>query len=154
MPEGALVKWSLSPAYDALSRNLERALTPADIAAMRWEEVEAEPPVEGRNELVLAISELGGGWGFVCRVTPLTAGGPEEHHGAGRDVQHAQHAGDRSQHDPADREREGEGRGIDRGWPQHHSTVAERNTASDDEEPHDAEAKRHGDTLHAGRLLR
>jgi hypothetical protein len=40
-----LTKWSLSPAYDALARNKE-----------------------GRNELVLAVSEIGGGWGFICRL--------------------------------------------------------------------------------------
>ena len=26
---------------------------------------------KGKNELVLALSELGGGWGFVCRLEPL-----------------------------------------------------------------------------------
>ncbi len=26
------------------------------------------PLKKGRNELVLAVSELGGGWGFVCRL--------------------------------------------------------------------------------------
>jgi len=26
------------------------------------------PLRKGRNELVLAVSELGGGWGFICRV--------------------------------------------------------------------------------------
>jgi hypothetical protein len=173
MPEGTLVKWSLSPAYDALSRDLERALTPAEADAMQWQDVEAEAPgivpinryresphprvsfasdfgkrldpqpgtkvvyartfidaergelrrlalgysdevsvflngrilyrgrsaqyfrdpaflgivsadndavylplVQGRNELVLAVSELGGGWGFVCRLTPLRASRP------------------------------------------------------------------------------
>ena len=45
MPSGILTKWSLSPAYDALARNKE-----------------------GRNELVLAVSEVGGGWGFICRL--------------------------------------------------------------------------------------
>jgi hypothetical protein len=44
MPAGTLVRWSLSPSFDALARNLERAPSPADIAAMRWQEVEAEPP--------------------------------------------------------------------------------------------------------------
>jgi len=170
MPEGTLVKWSLSPAYEALERNLERALASAEIASMRWEDVEAEAPgivaisryresphprvsfandfgkrlepqpgtkvvyartiieadrsevrklalgysdevsvflngrilfrgrsaqyfrdpaflgivsaendavylplVAGRNELVLAVSELGGGWGFVGRLTALAA---------------------------------------------------------------------------------
>jgi hypothetical protein len=173
MPEGTLVKWSLSPAYDALSRDVERALTPPEAESMPWQDVEAEAPgivpinryresphprvsfandfskrlepqpgtkvvyartfvdaersevrklalgysdevsvflngrilyrgrsaqyfrdpaflgivspdndtvylplVQGRNELVLAVSELGGGWGFVCRLAPLRAGGP------------------------------------------------------------------------------
>jgi hypothetical protein len=26
---------------------------------------------KGRNELLLAVSELGGGWGFVCRLEDL-----------------------------------------------------------------------------------
>ena len=165
MPPGALTRWSLSPAYDALARDLERPLSPAEIAAMPWRDVEAEPPgfvvlyryfdaphprvsfqsdfstrlqpqpgmkvvyaratiesdrervaklaigysddvsvfwngrilwrgrsaqafrdpgflgivnpendavylplAKGKNELVLAVSELGGGWGFVCRL--------------------------------------------------------------------------------------
>jgi len=164
MPRGTLTRWSLSPAFDALARDLERPLTRAEIDAMRWDEVRAEPPglvvvnryrdsphpnvtfqrdfskrlepqpgmkvvyartridaprnqvrklyigysddvsvflngtilyrgrsaqgfrdpgflgivnaendavylplKKGRNELVLALSELGGGWGFVCR---------------------------------------------------------------------------------------
>ena len=29
------------------------------------------PLRKGKNELVLALSELGGGWGFVCRLEPL-----------------------------------------------------------------------------------
>src|SRR5271157_1172987 len=44
MPQGTLTKWSLSPSYDALPRNLERALTPAESDAIRWQDVEAEPP--------------------------------------------------------------------------------------------------------------
>lgn len=44
MPSGTLTKWSLSPAYDALARNLERPLTPAESEAIRWQDVEAEPP--------------------------------------------------------------------------------------------------------------
>jgi hypothetical protein len=43
-PQGTLTKWSLSPAYDALARNLEAALQPSERDAMRWQEVEAEPP--------------------------------------------------------------------------------------------------------------
>jgi hypothetical protein len=168
MPAGTLTRWSLSPAYDALERRLERPLTSAESKAMPWQEVEAEPPglvpinryresphprvsfandpskrlepqpgtkvvyartriesdrarvrklhigysdevsvflngrilfrgrsaqyfrdpgflgivdVEndavflplrkGANELVLAVSELGGGWGFICRLSDL-----------------------------------------------------------------------------------
>jgi hypothetical protein len=165
MPPGTLTKWSLSPSYDALARNLERPLSPSESAVIRWQDVEAEPPgfvviyryreaphptvsfqgdfakrmepqpgmkvvfartsidsdrdhvkklsigysddvsvflngkilyrgrsaqgfrdpgflgimnpendtvylplKKGRNELMLAVSELGGGWGFVCRL--------------------------------------------------------------------------------------
>jgi hypothetical protein len=164
MPAGTLTKWSLSPSYDALSRDVERPLSEAEGAAITWQDVEAEPPgfvvlyryreaphirvtfandfskrldpqpgtkvlyarttidsdrdevrklyvgysdevsvfvngrilyrgrsaqnfrdpgflgivnaendaiylplKKGRNELMLAVSELGGGWGFVCR---------------------------------------------------------------------------------------
>jgi hypothetical protein len=42
MPSGTLTKWSISPAYDALARNVERL--PADGEQISWEEVEAEPP--------------------------------------------------------------------------------------------------------------
>ena len=168
MPAGTLTKWSLSPAYDALQRNLELPLSAAESAAIRWEEVEAESPgfvvlyryrpaphprvtfandfskrlepqpgmkvlyartsvdsdreqvkklylgysddvsvflngkilfrgrsaqnfrdpgflgivnpendavylplQKGRNELMLAVSELGGGWGFICRLAEM-----------------------------------------------------------------------------------
>lgn len=168
MPAGTLTRWSLSPAYDALQRDLERPLAPAESEAIAWQEVEAEPPglvvvnryrdsphprvsfakdfskrlepqpgtrvvyartriesdrnqvkklalgysdevsvflngrilfrgrsaqsfrdpgflgivsaendalylplEKGSNELVLAVSELGGGWGFVCRLADL-----------------------------------------------------------------------------------
>ena len=166
MPSGILAKWSLSPAYDALTHNLERPLSEGD--PVSWQEVEAEPPgfvvlyryreaphpkvtfqgdfskrldpqpgtmvvyartridsereqikkltlgysdevsvflngrilyrgrsaqgfrdpgflgivnlendavylplKKGGNELMLAVSELGGGWGFICRLTDL-----------------------------------------------------------------------------------
>jgi len=39
-----LTKWSISPSYNALARNLERPLSPAETAAIQWQEVEAEPP--------------------------------------------------------------------------------------------------------------
>jgi hypothetical protein len=41
---GTLTKWSVSLAYDALTRNLERPLSAAESAAIKWQEVEAEPP--------------------------------------------------------------------------------------------------------------
>ncbi len=44
MPAGALTRWSLSPAFDALERNLERPLSSAETKAIVWQEVEAEPP--------------------------------------------------------------------------------------------------------------
>ncbi|HZP23909.1 MAG TPA: hypothetical protein VFB04_10705 [Terriglobales bacterium] len=44
MPANVLTKWSISPSYDALQRNLEKPLTPAEIAATEWQPVEAEPP--------------------------------------------------------------------------------------------------------------
>lgn len=168
MPPDTLTKWSLSPSYDALARNLEQPLSPSERYAIHWEDVEAEPPgfvvinryresphlrvtfqsdfskrlepqpgmkvvyarttivserdqvkklyigysddvsvfvngrifyrgrsaqsyrdpgflgivnpendaiyiplKKGRNELVLAVSELGGGWGFICRLAEL-----------------------------------------------------------------------------------
>jgi hypothetical protein len=44
MPPGTLTKWSLSPAYDALARNVERPLQSTESEAIRWQDVEAEPP--------------------------------------------------------------------------------------------------------------
>jgi hypothetical protein len=44
MPPSTLTKWSISPSYDALARNLERPLAPSDSAAIPWQNVEAEPP--------------------------------------------------------------------------------------------------------------
>jgi hypothetical protein len=44
MPPGTLTRWSLSPSYDALSRNPERPLPPSESGNMRWQDVEAEPP--------------------------------------------------------------------------------------------------------------
>ena len=44
MPPGTLAKWSLSPSYDALERNLERPLLPSESDIIRWQPVEAEPP--------------------------------------------------------------------------------------------------------------
>jgi hypothetical protein len=44
MPAGTLVRWSLSPAYDALQRDPELPLSAAERAAIPWQVVEAEPP--------------------------------------------------------------------------------------------------------------
>ncbi len=44
MPLGTLTRWSLSPSYDALARNLERPLSPTETGAIRWQDVEAEAP--------------------------------------------------------------------------------------------------------------
>jgi len=44
MPPSTLTKWSISPAYDALPRNLENPLTHSEIDAIKWQDVEAEPP--------------------------------------------------------------------------------------------------------------
>lgn len=168
MPPRILTKWSVSPSFDALERNLERPLSASEGAGMTWQDVEAEPPgfvvlyryrnaphptvsfqgdfskrlepqpggkvlyartnidtdrdqvkrleigysddvsvflngkilyrgrsaqgfrdpgflgivnpendavylplKKGSNELMLAISELGGGWGFICRLTDM-----------------------------------------------------------------------------------
>ncbi len=44
MPPPTLTKWSLSPSYDALERNLERPLPSSEIDGIRWQDVEGEPP--------------------------------------------------------------------------------------------------------------
>jgi len=44
MPSGTLTKWSISPVLDALARDVERPLSADEIAAMTWQNVEAEPP--------------------------------------------------------------------------------------------------------------
>jgi hypothetical protein len=44
MPPGTIVRWSLSPSYDALARDVEHPLSASDVAAIRWEDVDAEAP--------------------------------------------------------------------------------------------------------------
>jgi hypothetical protein len=44
MRPGTLTSWRLSPSYDALSRDLERALAPSERDTMQWRDVVAEPP--------------------------------------------------------------------------------------------------------------
>ncbi|MGH7740564.1 MAG: hypothetical protein ACRENS_00925 [Candidatus Eiseniibacteriota bacterium] len=44
MPAGTLTNWRISASYDALARDLERPLTPAESDTMKWQDVEAEPP--------------------------------------------------------------------------------------------------------------
>jgi len=44
MPANTLTKWSISPSYDAAAHNLEHPFSPAEGAAIKWQDVEAEPP--------------------------------------------------------------------------------------------------------------
>jgi hypothetical protein len=44
MPPNTLTRWSLSPSYDALARNLERPLSPSERDSIKWQDVEAEAP--------------------------------------------------------------------------------------------------------------
>jgi len=44
MAEATITKWGLSESLDALERNLERPLKKSEAAAMKWQEVTAEPP--------------------------------------------------------------------------------------------------------------
>lgn len=44
VPPGTLTKWSLSPSFDALARDLEKPLAPQESSTIKWQDVEAEPP--------------------------------------------------------------------------------------------------------------
>jgi hypothetical protein len=44
MPANTLTKWSISPSYDALKRDLEAPLSEAESSSIKWQDVEAEPP--------------------------------------------------------------------------------------------------------------
>ena len=44
MPANVITKWSISPVYDALQRNLERGLSHDESSAIQWQDVEAEAP--------------------------------------------------------------------------------------------------------------
>ena len=44
MPAGTLTKWSLSPSFDALARNLEKPLSQSEQDSIKWQDVEAESP--------------------------------------------------------------------------------------------------------------
>ncbi|HZW89876.1 MAG TPA: hypothetical protein VFF12_12415, partial [Myxococcaceae bacterium] len=44
MPATALTRWSISPAFDALARDLEKPLSASEVASISWQDVEAEPP--------------------------------------------------------------------------------------------------------------
>ena len=44
VPAGTLTKWSVSPAYDALARDPEQPLSPAELGSIKWQDVEAEAP--------------------------------------------------------------------------------------------------------------
>ena len=43
MPAGTLTKWSITPALDALARDLEKPLTKSESDGMAWQEVQARP---------------------------------------------------------------------------------------------------------------
>src|SRR5262249_19462341 len=43
-PARALTRWSISPAFDALARDLEKPLSASEAASITWQDVEAEPP--------------------------------------------------------------------------------------------------------------
>jgi hypothetical protein len=43
-PPNTLIHWSISPAYDALARNLERPLSTNEADSIQWQQVDAEPP--------------------------------------------------------------------------------------------------------------
>lgn len=44
MPPGTLVSWEISPALDAVGRDLERSLPESEARSMAWQSVEAEAP--------------------------------------------------------------------------------------------------------------
>src|SRR5256885_16588386 len=44
MPANTLTKWSISPSYDAVKRDLEAPLSEAESSTIKWQDVEAEPP--------------------------------------------------------------------------------------------------------------
>lgn len=44
MSAGTITTWEISPAYDALARNLEQPLTASEAGAIEWQRVEAEAP--------------------------------------------------------------------------------------------------------------
>jgi hypothetical protein len=44
MPPNTITKWSISPAYDGLARNLDTPLRSSESGSIQWQDVEAEPP--------------------------------------------------------------------------------------------------------------
>jgi len=44
MPPNTITKWSISPSYDGLARNLETPLSSSESSSIQWQDVEAEPP--------------------------------------------------------------------------------------------------------------
>ncbi|HEV7396146.1 MAG TPA: hypothetical protein VGN86_06515 [Pyrinomonadaceae bacterium] len=44
IPANTLTKWSLSPSYDGLARNLEQPLSTTEKGSIKWQDVEAEAP--------------------------------------------------------------------------------------------------------------
>ncbi len=44
MPANTITKWSISPSYDGLARNLETPLSSSESSSIQWQDIEAEPP--------------------------------------------------------------------------------------------------------------
>jgi hypothetical protein len=44
MPADTIIKWSISPSFDALARNLEQTLSSSEMSSIKWQDVEAESP--------------------------------------------------------------------------------------------------------------
>lgn len=44
MPSGTITDWKISPAFDALARNLEQPLNDSEIKNIKWQDVQAESP--------------------------------------------------------------------------------------------------------------
>src|SRR5216117_1697797 len=44
MPAATITKWSLSASLDALERDVERPVSKSEAAAMKWQDITAEPP--------------------------------------------------------------------------------------------------------------
>lgn len=44
MPRGTITNWKVSPAFEALDRNVEKPLTAKEVDEIKWEDIQAEAP--------------------------------------------------------------------------------------------------------------